>query len=336
MHAVNNLELHPLCVIFPRMSGPEFAALCADIRANGLRTPIVLHGGMILDGGNRYRACQETGARMEFVEFVGGNLVSFVLSANLHRRHMTAGQQAAIVSSAQDWAKAQSVGKPSKSGNVAGLATVADRAAQSGASDRTQRMADHVARADPELALQVAHGEVSLPKAHAAVAESKKAATPELAHPAPAAARVAPTVVTTVSTETASPVTPEQRAPGPVTAVPASTEAPEDAADDGGMTYAEALDEIQKLHAEVATMRALLAAAEANDLKAEAIKWRRAYEHAQRTADEKMGNAARLERELQQLNARMLRIGKLFGERDATKIPALVEAFHRQHAKAVA
>ena len=28
------------------------------------------------------------------VEFPGGNLVSFVLSANLHRRHMTPGQQA--------------------------------------------------------------------------------------------------------------------------------------------------------------------------------------------------------------------------------------------------
>lgn len=329
-------ELHPLSSLFPRMAGAEFNALRDDIKANGLRTPIVVHDGMILDGGNRYRACLEAGVEPVFEQFGGGNLVAFVLSSNLHRRHMTAGQQAAIVASAQDWAQAQPGGRPEKPGNVAGFSTVADRAAQSGASDRTQRMADQVARADPELARQVAHGEVSLPKAHAAVAESKKAATPEPAHPAPAAAPVAPTVVTTVATETASPVTPEQRAPGPVTAVPASTEAPEDAADDGGMTYAEALDEIQKLHAEVATMRALLAAAEANDLKAEAIKWRRAYEHAQRTADEKMGNAARLERELQQLNNRMLRIGKLFGERDAAKIPALVEAFHRQHAKVAA
>ena len=49
-------ELHPLCTLFPRMGGAEFDALCADIKANGLREAITLHNGMILDGGNRYRA----------------------------------------------------------------------------------------------------------------------------------------------------------------------------------------------------------------------------------------------------------------------------------------
>ena len=157
-------ELHPLCTLFPRVSGAEFDALVADIKANGLMQPIVLHDGMILDGGNRYRACLEAGVEPAFAEFAGENIVSFVLSVNLHRRHLSPGQQAAIVASAQDWAKAQSAGKP-KSGNVAGLDRVEDRAAQSGASERTQRMADKVAKADPELAKQVAHGEISLPKA---------------------------------------------------------------------------------------------------------------------------------------------------------------------------
>ena len=125
-------ELHPLCTLFPRLTGAEFQSLRDDIRANGLRQPIVLHAGMILDGGNRYRACIEAGVEPSFVDFAGGNLVSFVLSANLHRRHMTAGQQAAIVASAQDWAKAQTVGNPAfkaQSGNATGLATVAERSA---------------------------------------------------------------------------------------------------------------------------------------------------------------------------------------------------------------
>jgi hypothetical protein len=56
------------------------------------------------------------------------------------------------------------VGKP-KSGNVTGLDRVQDRTAQSGASDKTQRDADKVAKANPELAKKVAHGEISLPKA---------------------------------------------------------------------------------------------------------------------------------------------------------------------------
>ena len=76
----------------------------------------------------------------------------------LHRRHMTAGQQAAIVASAQDWAKAQTHGGNRKhlsnqEVNQAvvlpletGLDTVAARRAQSGASDKTQRIADKVAK----------------------------------------------------------------------------------------------------------------------------------------------------------------------------------------------
>jgi ParB-like chromosome segregation protein Spo0J len=159
-------ELHPLCTLFPRVTGAEFAALVADIRDNGLRQPIVLHGGMILDGGNRYRACIEAGIEPSFVEFGGGNLVSFVLSANLHRRHMSAAQQAAIVASAQNWAEAQSVGRPKKSAPESTfLDTTEKRAAQSGASVATQRRADAVAKADPELAAKVAHGAVSLPRA---------------------------------------------------------------------------------------------------------------------------------------------------------------------------
>lgn len=157
-------ELHPLCTLFPRMQGAEFEALVADIRENGQREPIILHDGMILDGGNRYRACIEAGVEPQFMKFGGGNIVAYVLSANLHRRHMTAGQQAAIVASAQDWAEAQPANRP-KAGNLAGLSTVEDRAAKDGASERTQRMADKVAKLDPELAKKVAHGEMSLPDA---------------------------------------------------------------------------------------------------------------------------------------------------------------------------
>lgn len=164
--ALMNYELHPLCTLFPRLAGAEFDSLRDDIAANGLNQPIVLHRGMILDGGNRYRACVEAGVEPKFVEFNGDNLVSFVLSSNLHRRHMSAGQQAAIVASAQDWATAQAHGGNRSSAHVSTcLDTTEKRAAQSGASISTQRRADAVAKASPELAQKVAHGEVSLPKA---------------------------------------------------------------------------------------------------------------------------------------------------------------------------
>ncbi|MFZ2125390.1 MAG: ParB N-terminal domain-containing protein [Candidatus Saccharimonadales bacterium] len=186
----SNYELHPLCTLFPRLNDSEFSALVADIKANGLRQPITLHDGMILDGGNRYRACVDAGIEPDFVEFGSGNLVSFVLSANLHRRHMSIGQQAAIVASAQDWAQAHHQGGTGanqhnyeQSGNLAGLQTVADRAATSGAGERTQRMADKVAKASPELARQVAHGEKSLPEAIEEVTGKRPGAKPPIEKP---------------------------------------------------------------------------------------------------------------------------------------------------------
>ncbi|WP_321944559.1 ParB/RepB/Spo0J family partition protein [Burkholderia cenocepacia] len=164
---MTDLQLHPLCTLFPRLEGAEFDALKTDIAANGQREPIVVHDGMVLDGGNRYRACIEAGVEPLTVPFSGRDAFAFVLSANLHRRHLSPGQQAAIVSAATNWLEAHGHGGDRKSDQSATLplASVADRAAQSGASERTQKMADKVAKADPELAKKVAHGEVSLPKA---------------------------------------------------------------------------------------------------------------------------------------------------------------------------
>jgi hypothetical protein len=184
------MELHPLCSLFPRMAGAEFESLIADIKANGQREPIIIHDGMILDGGNRYRACLEAGVEPQTMKYGGGNIVSYVLSANLHRRHLSAGQHAAIVSSCQNWAEAQPVGKPIKC-NLAPLATAADRASVSGVSVRTQKSADKVAKADPNLAVQVGHGDISLPKAVAQVEAKqkpkKKAAPAKVEVPAPKA-----------------------------------------------------------------------------------------------------------------------------------------------------
>lgn len=177
-----NYELHPLCTLFPRLGDAEFSALVEDIKANGLRQPITLHDGMILDGGNRYRACITASVAPRFVQFDGGNIVSFVLSANLHRRHLSAGQQAAIVASAQDWAKAQTVGRPEKGADKP-ISTLADRMAVSGASRDTQKRADKIAREAPELARKVAHGEISLPKAVEQVTGKRPGAKPASTKP---------------------------------------------------------------------------------------------------------------------------------------------------------
>lgn len=95
--AADALGVHPAARLFPLMQGPELGLLIEDIEANGLREPIVLYDGQILDGRNRLRACELAGIEPRFVEWDGaGSPVAFVMSRNLHRRHLNESQRSII------------------------------------------------------------------------------------------------------------------------------------------------------------------------------------------------------------------------------------------------
>jgi ParB-like chromosome segregation protein Spo0J len=99
--AFSDLSSHPIADIFPLMEGPEFDALVKDIKDNGMREPITMFEDKILDGRNRYRAVVKAGHEYKLKEenfrpYTGSDPVGFVISANLHRRHLNESQRASI------------------------------------------------------------------------------------------------------------------------------------------------------------------------------------------------------------------------------------------------
>lgn len=91
------MNFHPTAEIFPMMSEGEIQDLAQDIRQNGLREPIWTYQNSIIDGRNRYKACQIASVEPRYREWDGqGSLIAFVVSLNLKRRHLTESQRAMV------------------------------------------------------------------------------------------------------------------------------------------------------------------------------------------------------------------------------------------------
>lgn len=90
-------RIHPAASIFPMMTEEALEDLANDIRKNGQIVPIErLSNGEIVDGRNRLAACRRAGVEpwFEFVEPV--DVLAYVVSRNIARRHLTIGQRAML------------------------------------------------------------------------------------------------------------------------------------------------------------------------------------------------------------------------------------------------
>lgn len=162
---MKRLGIHPLANLFPLMTIPEFQGLVADIRSNGLKEPIWTHQGKIIDGRNRYRACQTLGIKPRLREWDGkGSLVGFIVSMNLARRHLTSSQKAVVALEIERELAKESrkrVGRPAK--NSAKICTFSGKARDNAAlivgTNRTYvSAAKRIAADAPELILQIKDG----------------------------------------------------------------------------------------------------------------------------------------------------------------------------------
>jgi ParB-like chromosome segregation protein Spo0J len=157
------LKSHPLSEMFPVLTGDGFDALVADIKDHGLQSPIELYDDQIIDGRNRYAACLKLKIVPETINVKTDDPMAYVLSRNLHRRHLTVGQRALIAAKAKEYYASQSTLNKKvagKSRDKAGAAVgISGKSVDAGAAV----LKDGV----PELVKAVESGEIAISAASA-------------------------------------------------------------------------------------------------------------------------------------------------------------------------
>ena len=90
---------HEAANAFPMMDGKSLGELTEDIRKNGLKVPVALYEGKVLDGRNRMLACNDAGVRPDFQDITSSvdDPYMWVWSLNGERRHLGSQEQKALI-----------------------------------------------------------------------------------------------------------------------------------------------------------------------------------------------------------------------------------------------
>lgn len=95
MSTLGPYEVHPFTAIIPDMTEVEFNFLVSDVKQHGLLKPIVLNheGTVLLDGRQRYRACEAAGVEPSFrrleADLTEVQILEFIHRVNVLRQHLT-------------------------------------------------------------------------------------------------------------------------------------------------------------------------------------------------------------------------------------------------------
>ena len=216
---IGEYPVHPVASLFPMVDDDALDALAEDIKKNGQREPIIvayldeamIDEPVVIDGRNRHAACKLAGIEPEFKFVMSLNdrelspqvIADWIISHNLHRRHLTTSQKAMVgqgyLAYLKEEAKKRQIEavkrgnvsrhsdspvspKSDELGSVQGSRSDVQAAKLVGVGKNSIRDADFVAQNDPELAQQVRDSKVTVSAAAKRIREAlnpKPKQTPE-------------------------------------------------------------------------------------------------------------------------------------------------------------
>lgn len=160
-------QIHPSAMLFPEMEGDQWVNFITDIRDNGQREAIVVHKGAVIDGRNRLRACSwlQIEPKVRAYEGREEDILSYVLSLNLNRRHLTESQRAMVAAKIATMQKGGDR-RSNQTANLQSGPTQAQAAEMLNVSERSVATAKSVQKkGEPEVAAAVEAGAMTLNEA---------------------------------------------------------------------------------------------------------------------------------------------------------------------------
>ena len=215
---IGEYPVHPVASLFPMIDDDALNALAEDIKKNGQREPIIvayldeamIDEPVVIDGRNRHAACKLAGIEPEFKFVMSLNdrelspqvIADWIISHNLHRRHLTTSQKAMVGQGYLEFLRAEAKKRidqgranshASRRGELAGTKSSqpkddystrsATQAAKIvGVGSQSIKAADFVATNEPDLAQEVRDGKMAVSAAAKRIREKlnpKPELTPE-------------------------------------------------------------------------------------------------------------------------------------------------------------
>ncbi len=167
------METHEFADIFPMMDKKSFNNLKKDIKENGYLEdqPIVIFENKILDGRNRFKACEELKIIPKQIQYTGTTPLQYVISTNLNRRHLNDGQRSMV---AAEIANLPHGGIEYSNSEVPSGTSITEAASKMNVSVRSVKRAKKIKKSNPKKAEEVKDGNKKLGTAESEIKKEEQ------------------------------------------------------------------------------------------------------------------------------------------------------------------